>query len=430
MATRGTALELLSGIHNDALESLCYLAFWLCLSKEEDQNWSGKPASRRRYLSTVEPAKLRRMIRFLDEEQTIEVPGRHADRLRQMPDGIKTSVFRAATPWLPGLELEEGESLSLDYLLTLPEESKLLFRWAVFERGTKAGARAGHPASWRAARGREAPRESGSTSRSTAETTMRADPPGFMSTDDVDSLFPGVGGLRPVKQALYDAAYLPMKRPDLHARYGLTPERGILLHGPPGNGKTEIARQLAASSGWFFRYIDGPELLTKWMGDTEAALRKIFAEARKREPALIFFDELDVLGARRQDSDDSGMGHVQQLLSLTDGLTARGNIVVVGATNRLHAIDPALLRPGRFGVLIEVPDPEEQDRATILRIHLGNKPLHPGVNLPDLARRTEGFSGAALMALCGRAARAAMRRELATTKRQLVTHEDMLLALG
>lgn len=177
-------------------------------------------------------------------------------------------------------------------------------------------------------------------------------------------------------------------------------------------------------------YVGGPELLSKWVGETEAALRRVFAAAESHAPSVVFLDEIDALGARRSRFDAADACHVQQLLSLMDGLEHQPGVLVIGATNRIEAIDPALLRPGRFGLVLEVPAPDAATRARIVGIHLGGKPVEGELDLDAIARLTEGFSGAQLMALCQEAAQAALEREVATGEGQVVSQLDLVRARG
>jgi transitional endoplasmic reticulum ATPase len=219
----------------------------------------------------------------------------------------------------------------------------------------------------------------------------------------------GIDGLR---EQLVRAVQQPLAEPERFARMGVRPPRGVLLFGPPGTGKTLIARALATEAQAGFISIRGPELLTEWQGASERALRDIFARARMASPCIVFFDEIDAIAARR----GSGGGATQermvaQLLTEMDGISQPGGLVVLGATNRADLIDPALLRPGRFDLLVEMPLPDRAARAAMLAIHTRPMPLAADADLPGLAALTDGFVGADIAGLCRLAALAALARD-------------------
>jgi len=224
-----------------------------------------------------------------------------------------------------------------------------------------------------------------------------------------------VGGLEEAKVELREAVEWPLKYPDTFKRMGIEPPRGILLFGPPGTGKTLLARAVATESEANFIAVKGPELLSKWVGESEKGVREVFRRAKTAAPAIIFFDELDALVPRR----GSGFGDahvtervISQLLTELDGLEKLENVVVIGATNRPDLIDPALLRPGRFDRLVYVPPPDEKARLEILKIHTRKMPLAKDVSLEQLAKETEHYSGSDLAALCREAAMLALRENL------------------
>ena len=223
-----------------------------------------------------------------------------------------------------------------------------------------------------------------------------------------------IGGLEDVKQQLREAVEWPMKSPEIFEQMGIEPPRGILLYGPPGTGKTLLAKAVATESGSNFIAIRGPEILSKWVGESEKAIRQIFRRARQVAPAIIFFDELDAIApARGYRHDTSGVTDriVNQLLTEMDGIEPLRNVVVIAATNRPDIIDPALLRPGRFDRLIYVPPPDEKARLEIFKVHTRNMPLAEDVDLKELARKTEGYTGADIAAVCREAAMIALREE-------------------
>lgn len=222
-----------------------------------------------------------------------------------------------------------------------------------------------------------------------------------------------VGGLDTVRQILTEAVVWPLQYPALLDRAGIRPPRGILLHGPPGVGKTLVAAALAHASEANFIAVKGPQLLSMWVGESERALRKLFQTARQAAPCLVFFDELDALAPPRgSDTAQVAERLVGQLLTELDGIEELRGVLVVAATNRLDRIDPALLRPGRFELIVELPLPDEQARAAILAVHTRRMPLAPDVDLSALAAATPGASGADLAGLCRRAAMAAVREHL------------------
>ncbi len=225
-----------------------------------------------------------------------------------------------------------------------------------------------------------------------------------------------IGGLGERMERILELVELPLQKPEVFERLGIKPPTGVLLHGPPGCGKTLIARNLAKIAGVRFFSISGPEIINKYYGESEARLRKLFDQAQREAPAILFIDEIDALAPKRDQSfGDLEKRVVAQLLTLMDGLDDRGQVIIIGATNRPNALDPALRRPGRFDREIEIPVPDQQGRREILEIHTQPMPLTKGVDLNDMARRTHGFVGADLAALCREAALQALRRVLKKT---------------
>ncbi|MDD1724267.1 MAG: CDC48 family AAA ATPase [Methanospirillum sp.] len=222
-----------------------------------------------------------------------------------------------------------------------------------------------------------------------------------------------IGGLRDELQRLRETIELPMRHPELFRRLGIEPPKGVLLYGPPGTGKTLIAKAVANESGAHFIPIAGPEVISKYYGESEQRLREVFEEAAENAPSIIFIDELDSITPKREEvTGEVERRVVAQLLTMMDGLEERGQVVVIGATNRLDAIDPALRRPGRFDREIEIGVPTGHDRTEILKIHTRGMPLFDDVRLEELAERTHGYTGADIAALSREAAIRALRRYL------------------
>jgi len=225
--------------------------------------------------------------------------------------------------------------------------------------------------------------------------------------------YENVGGLRAEVQRVREMIELPMKHPEVFQKLGIEPPKGVLLFGPPGTGKTLIAKAVANESGANFFSIAGPEIMSKYYGESEQRLREIFEEAQKGAPSIIFIDEIDSIAPKRGEvTGEVERRVVAQLLAMMDGLKERGQVVVIGATNREDAIDPALRRPGRFDREIEIGVPDRAGRVEILQIHTRNMPIAEDVNLESMADRMHGFVGADISALCKEAAMRALRRYL------------------
>ena len=222
-----------------------------------------------------------------------------------------------------------------------------------------------------------------------------------------------IGGLEDVKQQLREAIEWPLKSPEIFEKMGIRPPRGVLLYGPPGCGKTLLAKAVATESGANFIAVKGPEILSKWVGESEKAIREIFRRARQVAPAVVFFDEIDSIAPARGMRHDTAVTDriVNQLLAEMDGIQTLKNVVVIGATNRADILDPALLRPGRFDRVIYVPPPDRRARLEILKVHTRKVPLAEDVSLEKLADLTEGYSGADLEALVREAVVLALREK-------------------
>jgi transitional endoplasmic reticulum ATPase len=228
-----------------------------------------------------------------------------------------------------------------------------------------------------------------------------------------------VGGLQEVKESLREAIEWPMKYPDSFVGLGIEPPKGILLYGPPGTGKTMLAKAVATESEANFISVKGPEIFSKWVGESEKAIREIFRKARQVAPCIIFFDELDAITPRRGLEEGARVSEkvVNQILTEMDGIESLSDVVVIAATNRPDIIDPGLLRPGRIDRMILVPSPDDAARHQIFLVHTKNMPIDKAVNLEKLARSTEGYSGADIQAICREAAMNAMRRQLENVRK-------------
>jgi len=222
-----------------------------------------------------------------------------------------------------------------------------------------------------------------------------------------------LGGLGDAVRKVKEMVELPLKHPELFKRLGIEPPKGVLLHGPPGTGKTMLAKAVAGETSSNFMSIGGPEIVSKFYGESEGKLREIFKEAEENSPSIIFIDEIDSIAPKRDEvSGEEERRIVAQLLSLMDGLNSRGKVVVIGATNRPNAIDEALRRPGRFDREIEIGIPDRDGRLEILQIHTRGMPLDKDVDLEWLADKTHGYAGADISALTKEAAMTALRRVL------------------
>jgi transitional endoplasmic reticulum ATPase len=238
-----------------------------------------------------------------------------------------------------------------------------------------------------------------------------------------------IGGLEEAKQELREAVEWPIKSPEMFKRLGIRPPKGILLIGPPGCGKTLLARAVATESEANFISIKGPEVFSKWVGESEKAIREVFRKARMAAPAVIFFDEFDSLVPRRgMGFGDSGVSErvISQLLTELDGVITLEDVVIIAATNKPDIVDPAVLRPGRFDRLIYVPEPDEKARLEIFKLYTKEMPITKDIDLAELAKTTKNYSGADIDAVCREAAMFALRRDV---KSKEVTLADFQKAL-
>ncbi|HNT60351.1 MAG TPA: CDC48 family AAA ATPase [Candidatus Bilamarchaeaceae archaeon] len=251
-----------------------------------------------------------------------------------------------------------------------------------------------------------------------------------------------IGGLGETVQKIREMVELPLRHPELFEKLGIEPPKGVLLFGPPGTGKTLLAKAVANESDANFLYIGGPEVVSKFVGESEQRLREIFKQAQENSPSIIFIDEIDAIAPKREEvTGEVERRMVSQLLTLMDGLKSRGEVIVIAATNRVDSIDPALRRPGRFDREIEIGVPDRDGRKEILQIHTRNMPLLEDVNLEEVAALTHGYTGADISALTKEAAIKALRRILPKIKMEeefippevleelKVTREDFLSAM-
>ena len=257
----------------------------------------------------------------------------------------------------------------------------------------------------------------------------------------VDVTYEDIGGLKEEVKKVREMIEIPLKRPELFERLGISPPKGVLMHGPPGTGKTLLAKAVANESDAHFIAINGPEIMSKYVGGSEERLRELFEEAEENAPSIIFIDEIDAIAPKREEvSGEVERRTVAQLLTLMDGLKSRGQVVVIGATNRPDALDSAIRRGGRFDREIEIGVPDKDGRGEVLQIHTRGMPLDDKVDLEEMADITHGFVGADLESLCKEAAMRVLRRVLPdikgdeeiskeTLKKMIVTKSDFKEAL-
>jgi len=237
-----------------------------------------------------------------------------------------------------------------------------------------------------------------------------------------------VGGLKEVKDRLTEAVIWPIEHKDIFKASGAKAPKGILLYGPPGSGKTLLAKAIATQSGTNFISIKGPELFSKFVGESEKAVREIFKKARQVSPSIIFFDEIDGIASRRSENVDSRVSErvVSQLLTEIDGIEELEDVLVLAATNRIDMVDTALLRPGRFDLCLEIPLPDEESLSEILKIHLKDKPVSRDVDLSTLAKQLVGYTGADVEFLCQRATLIAIRKHLSDKRKKLTIKQSSI----
>ncbi|MCQ2964556.1 MAG: CDC48 family AAA ATPase [archaeon] len=257
----------------------------------------------------------------------------------------------------------------------------------------------------------------------------------------VDISYDDIGGLKEEVKKVREMIEIPLKNPELFDKLGIAPPKGVLMHGPPGTGKTLLAKAVANESDAHFILINGPEIMSKYVGGSEENLREFFEEAEENAPSIIFIDELDAIAPKREETQgEVERRTVAQLLTLMDGLNSRGQVVVIGATNRPDSLDQALRRPGRFDREIEIGVPDRDERKEIMEIHTRGMPLAEDVDLDEISQTTHGFVGADLQALAKEAAMRVVRRVIPDLKSEgeipqevleklIVTKDDFKLAL-
>ena len=241
-----------------------------------------------------------------------------------------------------------------------------------------------------------------------------------------------IGGLEKAKEKLRELVELPLLRPDLFKEAGINPSKGILLHGPPGTGKTLLAKAVATEAASNFISIKGPELISKWVGESEKHVREIFKKARQVAPCIIFFDEFDSISKHRGSSlNDSTEKVVNQLLTELDGVEELEKVIVIAATNRKDLIDPSLLRPGRIDSIVELGMPDEKTREAIFKVHTKNMPLDKSIRILEYTEKTEGWTGADIESICRNAGMNAIKRSYQSKKKEkmVIKKEDFDEAL-
>ncbi|MCX6691947.1 MAG: proteasome-activating nucleotidase [Methanoregula sp.] len=251
---------------------------------------------------------------------------------------------------------------------------------------------------------------------------------GMELVDSPQETYADIGGLEDQITEIKEAVELPLKRPDLFLRIGIDPPKGVLLYGPPGTGKTLLAKAVAHETNANFMRVVGSELVQKYIGEGARLVRELFDLAKKKAPTIIFIDEIDAVGASRTEANTSGDREVQrtlmQLLAGMDGFENRGDVKIIGATNRIDILDRALLRPGRFDRIIEIPLPGVQGRLSIMKVHTRALTMDESVDLDEIAAFTDGKNGADLKAICMEAGMFAIRKE-----RTSITQQDFLSAI-
>ena len=263
------------------------------------------------------------------------------------------------------------------------------------------------------------------------ETNRKFNVEQFVIVEKPNTKWKDVGGLDKQAREVQEVVELPLKSPELFNDVGIEPPKGILLHGPPGTGKTMLAKAVAKESEANFIAVKGPELLSKWVNETPQLVKKLFEKARQVAPSVIFIDEIDAITANRsasgQGESDSGMNAVNQLLTELDGLQELNDVVVIAATNIVNSIDQALRRPGRFDRIILAGVPDKEAREAVFNVHLKNMKLADDVDVNELVEKTDGYVGADIEAICREAVMIEMRRDVNTKKISKESFDQALL---
>jgi transitional endoplasmic reticulum ATPase len=347
--------------------------------------------------------------------------------LVELPVNVDDDLLDAVTSDLRDRPLQVGESLRLErpgvratVVETSPEGTvRVTDRTTVRVRESSDAT----PAPSR----RDTDVDAGSDAETASADRRRGDAGAPETT--TDATYEDIGGLDEELEQVREMIELPLSEPELFRKLGIDPPSGVLLYGPPGTGKTLIAKAVANEVDAHFEVIDGPEIVSKYKGESEEQLRETFDRAVENEPAVVFIDELDSIAGTRDEDADMENRVVAQLLTLMDGLESRGQVIVIGATNRVDAIDPALRRGGRFDREIEIGAPDEAGRREVLDVHVRGMPLGDGVDLDRLAARTHGFVGADVQSLAAEAAMRALRNR-DDRDELVVTREDFEAALA
>jgi transitional endoplasmic reticulum ATPase len=345
---------------------------------------------------------------------TVVAPGRVTDE-----DALERHVKRG----LRERPVREGDRVHLEHLSEAPflvhatkpdgtvrvtEGTKVFVRMR--DDGERSGSSGAGESASTSSSTRASPGEAGRTGTGEPRTASEPTSGGAPAAAETGVSYEDIGGLDRELELVREMIELPLSEPEVFAHLGVDPPKGVLLHGPPGTGKTLIAKAVANEVNASFHTVSGPEIMSKYKGDSEENLRRVFQRAREESPAIVFFDEIDSIAAKRDDDSDVENRVVGQLLSLMDGLDARGEVVVIGATNRVDSLDPALRRGGRFDREIEIGVPNEAGRREVLEVHTRRMPLADDVDLDRLSARTHGFVGADLESLTTEAAMTALRR--------------------
>jgi transitional endoplasmic reticulum ATPase len=352
-------------------------------------------------VSIGENIKIRKVV-VKDAKRVVLAPAQKGIRLQMDPEGMKKTLYMRP--------LAKGDRIRA--LPVVKQRRNDMFPEDFFSEFFGGGSVMGLPKNFEFMVVSASP---GDLVRVTEETELEIKPEAVdMEQEAISTVtYEDIGGLHDAADKIREMVELPLRHPELFTKLGIEPPKGVLLYGPPGSGKTLLAKAVANESGANFFSIAGPEIMTKWYGGSEENVRKIFDEAQKSAPAIIFIDEIDSIAPKRGEvTGEVERRVVSQLLTMMDGLKSRGKVIVIAATNRPDALDPALRRGGRFDREIEIGVPDQKGRLEILQIHTRNMPLSKDVDLKHLASITYGYVGADLETLAKEAAMSALRRNL------------------